>query len=36
MYGGEMEHASVPLFVSSWHLGADLKTDSSMGEVSKL
>lgn len=32
MYGGEMEHASVPLFVSSWHLGADLKSDTSMGE----
>lgn len=32
MYGGEMEHASVPLFVSSWHLGADLKSDSSLNE----
>ncbi|KAJ9512646.1 hypothetical protein QJQ45_018849, partial [Haematococcus lacustris] len=28
MYGGEMEHATVPLFVSSWHLGNDLKTNS--------
>ena len=26
MYGGEMEHASVPLFVSSWHLGGDLRS----------
>lgn len=26
MYGGEMEHASTPLFVSSWHLGGDLRT----------
>lgn len=32
MYGGEMEHASVPLFVSSWHLGGDLKSTSSIGE----
>mmetsp|Transcript_8067 Transcript_8067/g.20172 ORF Transcript_8067/g.20172 Transcript_8067/m.20172 type:complete len:356 (-) Transcript_8067:826-1893(-) len=32
MYGGEMEHASVPLFVSSWHLGGDLKSSSTMGE----
>lgn len=29
MYGGEMERASVPLFVTSWHLGADLKTDGA-------
>lgn len=27
-----MEHASVPLFVSSWHLGGDLKSDASLGE----
>jgi hypothetical protein len=26
MYGGEMEHASVPLFVTSWHLGGDLRS----------
>jgi hypothetical protein len=26
MYGGEMEHASTPLFVSSWHLGGDLRS----------
>ena len=32
MYGGEMEHASVPLFVSSWHLGGDLKSDTTLGE----
>jgi len=31
MYGGEVEHASVPLFVSNWHLGADLAANSSMG-----
>mmetsp|Transcript_961 Transcript_961/g.1504 ORF Transcript_961/g.1504 Transcript_961/m.1504 type:complete len:351 (+) Transcript_961:103-1155(+) len=32
MYGGENEHASVPLFVSSWHLGGDLKSTSTLGE----
>lgn len=32
MYGGEMEHASVPLFVTSWHLGAGLKSDTTLGE----
>mmetsp|Transcript_4811 Transcript_4811/g.10356 ORF Transcript_4811/g.10356 Transcript_4811/m.10356 type:complete len:147 (+) Transcript_4811:95-535(+) len=32
MYGGEMEHASVPLFVSSWHLGGDLKSDTTLGQ----
>ncbi|GLI62884.1 hypothetical protein VaNZ11_005657 [Volvox africanus] len=32
MYGGEMEHASVPLFVGSWHLGGDLKSDTALGE----
>lgn len=32
MYGGEMEHASTPLFVSSWHLGGDLKTETGLGE----
>lgn len=32
MYGGEMEHANVPLFVSSWHLGGDLKSDTTLGE----
>lgn len=32
MYGGEMEHASVPLFVSNWHLGGDLKSSSNLGE----
>jgi hypothetical protein len=32
MYGGEVEHASVPLYVSSWHLGADLNSNSNMDE----
>ncbi|KAG2429240.1 hypothetical protein HXX76_011009 [Chlamydomonas incerta] len=32
MYGGEMEHASVPLFVGSWHLGGDLRSDTALGE----
>lgn len=32
MYGGEVEHASVPLYVSSWHLGADLNSGSDMDE----
>lgn len=32
LYGGEMEHASVPLFVSSWHLGGDLRSDVALGE----
>lgn len=32
MYGGEMEHATVPLFVSSWHLGGDLKSNTALGE----
>lgn len=27
-----MEHANVPLFVSSWHLGGDLKSDTTLGE----
>lgn len=31
MYGGDTQHAVVPLFVDSWHLGADLKSDSNMG-----
>jgi len=26
MYGGDMEHASTPLFVSAWHLGGDLSS----------
>ena len=32
LYGGEMEHASAPLFVSGWHLGSDLKMESELGE----
>jgi iron-regulated transporter 1 len=33
MYGGDMEHAVVPLFVTGWHLGADLNSDpSGMGD----
>lgn len=29
MYGGDMEHQAVPLWVASWHLGADLKAGAS-------
>lgn len=32
MYGGDTQHAVVPLFVDTWHLGADLKSDSNMGD----
>jgi hypothetical protein len=32
MYGGDTQHAVVPLFVEGWHLGADLKSDSNMGD----
>ncbi|KXZ48238.1 hypothetical protein GPECTOR_29g19 [Gonium pectorale] len=32
MYGGEMEHASVPIFVGSWHMGGDLKSNTALGE----
>ncbi|PNH03424.1 hypothetical protein TSOC_010515 [Tetrabaena socialis] len=33
MYGGEMEHAAVPLFVGSWHLGSDSQWDpDELGE----
>lgn len=32
MYGGDTQHAVVPLFVSGWHVGADLKSDSNMGD----
>jgi len=32
MYGGDTQHAVVPLYVSGWHLGADLKSDSNMGD----
>lgn len=31
LYGGEIERASVPLFVTNWHLGADLKSNTSAG-----
>ncbi|KAG2496830.1 hypothetical protein HYH03_005235 [Edaphochlamys debaryana] len=32
MYGGELEHASVPLFVQSWHLSGDYRSDTVLGE----
>lgn len=32
LYGGDTRHAAAPLFVEGWHLGADLKSDSDMGE----
>jgi hypothetical protein len=32
MYGGDTQHAVVPLFVEGWHLGADLKSDSNMSD----
>lgn len=31
MYGGEMQHPVVPLYVSGWHVGADLMSKSSLG-----
>ena len=32
MYGGDTQHAVVPIYVGTWHLGADLKSDSKMGD----
>lgn len=33
MYGGDTQHAVVPLFVDGWHLGADLNSDANgMGD----
>lgn len=32
MYGGDMEHHGVPLFVTSWHLGGDLKSGSKVAD----
>eukprot|EP00879_Flechtneria_rotunda_P001601 GHRR01001761.1.p1 GENE.GHRR01001761.1~~GHRR01001761.1.p1 ORF type:complete len:323 (+),score=92.21 GHRR01001761.1:307-1275(+) len=29
MYGGDIEHHPVPLFVKTWHLGGDLKSGST-------
>lgn len=29
MYGGDIEHHSVPLFVKNWHLGGDLKSSTA-------
>jgi iron-regulated transporter 1 len=32
MYGGDTQHAVVPLFVDGWHLGADLMSSSTAGD----
>lgn len=33
MYGGDTQHAVVPLYVTAWHLGADLNSDANgMGD----
>lgn len=32
LYGGDVQHHAVPLFVEAWHLGGDLKTNSGVGE----
>jgi hypothetical protein len=29
MYGGDTQHAVAPLFVDTWHVGADLKSDAA-------
>lgn len=32
LYGGEAEHAAVPMYVSNWHLSANYKTNSNLPE----